>query len=78
MTTNSKFLENDFLTNHIPISNVFFYRNETKRKQINVLTNNGNEIQTPYVRVNIPLNYSSGRYINKHITPQVQVPENSL
>jgi len=77
VTTNAKFLEKDLLTNHIPRSKLVLQ--ELSKEITNQSTeNNGNQIQTPYVRVNIPLHYSSGRNVNKHIIQQVQVPENSL
>nr|ABI34376.1 Polyprotein, putative [Solanum demissum] len=77
VTTNAKFLEKDFLANHIHRSKLVLQ--ELSKEITNLSTeNNGNQIQTPYVGVNIPLHGSSGRDVNKRIIPQVQVPENSL
>ena len=77
MTTNAKFVETDFLTNHIPRSKLVLQ--ELSKEITNKSTeNNENQIQTPHVRVHIPLHYNSGRVVTKHKIPQVQDLENSL
>ena len=77
VSTNAKFLETDFLTNHIPRSKLVLQ--ELSKEKTNQSTeNNENQIQTPHVRVNIPLHYNSGRDVNKHKILQVQDLENSL
>ena len=77
VSTNAKFLETDFLTNHIPRSKLVLQ--ELSKEKTNQSTeNNENQIQTPHVRVNIPLHYNIGRDVNKHKILQVQDVENSL
>ena len=77
VTTNTMFLEIDFLTNHISRSKLVFQ--ELRKEITNQSTeNNENQIQTQHVRVNIPLHYSSVRDVNKHKIPQVKDLENSL
>ena len=50
VTTNAKFLETDFLTNHIPRSKLVLQ--ELSKEITNKSTeNNENQIQTPHVRV---------------------------
>ena len=50
VSTNAKFLETDFLTNHIPRSKLVLQ--ELSKEKINQSTeNNENQIQTPHVRV---------------------------
>ena len=77
MTTNAKFLKTNFLTHHIPRSKLVLQ--ELSKEKTNQSTeNNENQIQTPYVRVNIPLDYNSRRDVNKYKILQGQDLENSL
>ncbi|KAK4706511.1 hypothetical protein R3W88_033928 [Solanum pinnatisectum] len=65
------------LTNHFSRSKLVLQ--ELSKEIKNQSTeNNGNQIQTQYDRVNIPLHYSSGRDVNRCIIPQVQVTKNSI
>ena len=50
----------------------------SKEKTNQSTENNENQIQTPYVRVNIPLDYNSRRDVNKYKILQGQDLENSL
>ena len=50
VSTNAKFLETDFLTNHIPRSKLVL-QELSKEKKNQSTENNENQIQTPHVRV---------------------------
>ncbi|XP_019232274.1 PREDICTED: uncharacterized protein LOC109212983 [Nicotiana attenuata] len=72
VTTNARFLEEDYLTNHIPRSKLVL------QELNNGITNDSTLERIPEASIDIPLHYRSGRNVNRHQIVQKQLPDISL
>ncbi|XP_070039395.1 uncharacterized protein [Nicotiana tomentosiformis] len=74
VSTNTKFLEEDYLMNHVPRSKLVLQK-LSKGMEIQSSEKQNDQMQTPEVDFDIPLHFSSGRNVNRLDIPQEQVPE---
>uniref|UniRef100_A0A1S4ADN0 Reverse transcriptase Ty1/copia-type domain-containing protein n=1 Tax=Nicotiana tabacum TaxID=4097 RepID=A0A1S4ADN0_TOBAC len=73
VSTNAKFLEEDYLMNHVPRSKLVL-QELSKGMETQSSENQNDRIQTPKVDYDIPLHFSIGRNVNRLNVPQEQVP----
>ncbi|XP_070049933.1 uncharacterized protein [Nicotiana tomentosiformis] len=74
VSTNAKFLEEDYLMNHVPRSKLVLHE-LSKGMETQSSEKQNDQMQTPKVDFDIPLHFSSGRNVNRLDVPQEQVPE---
>nr|XP_016456941.1 PREDICTED: uncharacterized protein LOC107780852 [Nicotiana tabacum] len=72
VTTNARFLEEDYLTNHIPRSKLVL------QELNNGVTKYSSLERIPEASIDIPLHYRSGRNVNRQQIAQEQLPDISL
>ncbi|XP_019239063.1 PREDICTED: uncharacterized protein LOC109219094 [Nicotiana attenuata] len=74
VSTNAKFLEEDYLMNHVPRSKLVL-QELSKGVEPQSSDKQNDQMQTPEVDIDIQLHFSSGRNVNRHDVPQEKVPE---
>ncbi|XP_070025823.1 uncharacterized protein [Nicotiana sylvestris] len=72
VTTNARFLEEDYLTNHIPRSKLVL------QELNNGVTQDSSLERIPEANIDIPLHYHSERNVNRQQIAQEQLPDISL
>ncbi|XP_075111333.1 uncharacterized protein LOC142181742 [Nicotiana tabacum] len=72
VTANARFLEEDYLTNHIPRSKLVL------QELNNGVTKHPSLERIPEASIDIPLHYHSGRNVNRQQIAQEQLPKTSL
>ncbi|XP_019264830.1 PREDICTED: uncharacterized protein LOC109242425 [Nicotiana attenuata] len=72
VTTNARFLEEDYLMNHIPRSELVL------QELSNGVTKDSSLERIPEANIDIPLHYRSGRNVNRQQIGQEQLPDISL
>uniref|UniRef100_A0A1U7VUR4 Uncharacterized protein LOC104220840 n=1 Tax=Nicotiana sylvestris TaxID=4096 RepID=A0A1U7VUR4_NICSY len=73
VSTNAKFLEEDYLMNHVPRSKLVL-QELSEGMETQSSENQNDHIQTPEVDFDIPLHFNSGRNVNRLNVRQQQVP----